>query len=786
MTHRVLILDDSLTVRMDLSEAFSEAGFEPVLCADLASARRVLAEGTVAMAVLDVLLPDGDGIDLLREIRANPAIANMPVILLSAEAEVRDRVRGLVVGADGYLGKPYDCAIVIDRAREFMRRRSGSAGSSSSPLVLVIDDSPTVREELSEVLESAGYAVQTAGTGEEGLRMAGQTRPDVVVVDGQLPGIDGGTVIRRLRSEPALRHIPCLLLTASAATDDELRALEAGADSFVRKEEGTAVVLSRITTLLRSAVAPTALGRQISPAGPKRILTVDDSPTFLDAVSHELEQDEYEVFQARSGEDALKILASQPVDCVLLDLVMPGMTGEETCRRMKAMPGGRDVPVMILTATKDQEALLSCLKAGADDYIPKALEFGVLKGRVRAQLRRKQYEGENRLIQEVVSTLRKSEALLGGLFESSPDAIVVCDRDGRIVRFNAQAEAVFGYGRAEALNQLVEILVPERFREKHESFRQAYMAEPRRRASAPDRDFWARRKDGTEFPADIVLGPVVTEDGVLVLATVRDVTRRKEMELVLQARNEEVREISQQLWQTAKLATMGELAAGIAHELNNPLGTVSLGIEELLSQAPEGSAARRELKVMEQETDRMARLVADLLQFSRPGHQQVSTFELSSEIEKTLELSLHFLRKRGVEVVREFAPDVPFIQADRQQLRQVFLNLIVNASDAMPKGGTLFIRIGSGVREDEPAAVVLEFTDTGTGIPAEHLPKIMEPFFTTKEPGKGTGLGLAICRRIVQEHHGTITLTSETGKGTTFRIALPVRNGHNGKHLDAG
>jgi signal transduction histidine kinase len=221
---------------------------------------------------------------------------------------------------------------------------------------------------------------------------------------------------------------------------------------------------------------------------------------------------------------------------------------------------------------------------------------------------------------------------------------------------------------------------------------------------------------------------------------------------------------------------MGELAASIAHELNNPLGTVSLGIEELLSTAPPESPERRELKIIEQETERMARLVANLLQFSRPGHQQVSTFDVSEEIEKTLELSFFFLRKRTVEL--------PLIQGDRQKLRQVFLNLIVNASDAMLRGGTLTLRTRASVLDGDKPAVALEFADTGAGIPPENLSKIMEPFFTTKEAGKGTGLGLAICRRIVQEHHGTLGITSEVGQGTTVRVTLPVRNGAGGAHLE--
>ncbi|MBN9519077.1 response regulator [bacterium] len=315
MSPSVLIVDDSLTVRMDLEEAFAEAGFASVLCPDLAAARRALAAGPVDLAVLDVLLPDGDGIDLLGEIRAHPATAPLPVLLLSTEADVRDRVRGLVGGADGYLGKPYDRRHVIDRARDLVRRRAAPAAPRPVPLILVIEDSTTFREELRAALEESGYAVRAAGTGEEGLRLTAEVQPDGVVVDGQLPGIDGVTVIQRLRTG-AHRHVPCLLLTASLDKADELRALDAGADGYVRKEHGTAVVIERLTSLLRSAVAPTALDRQISAAGPKCVLTVDDSATFLGAVAQELEGEGYEVLQAQSGEEALRVVGSRPVDCV--------------------------------------------------------------------------------------------------------------------------------------------------------------------------------------------------------------------------------------------------------------------------------------------------------------------------------------------------------------------------------------------------------------------------------------------------------------------------------------
>jgi len=250
----------------------------------------------------------------------------------------------------------------------------------------------------------------------------------------------------------------------------------------------------------------------------------------------------------------------------------------------------------------------------------------------------------------------------------------------------------------------------------------------------------------------------------------------------LEAKTQELRVMSQQLWQTAKLATVGELAASIAHELNNPLATVSLRIESLLGQVPVGDGKRRPLEIIEQEVDRMGTLVSNLLQFSRRAQQQMSTLDVREEVDRTLELIHYHLHKHKIGVRREFAADVPMIQADRQQLRQLFLNLLTNAADAMPHGGQLTLRAGRGTLENKPA-VVAEICDTGEGIAAENLTRVLEPFFTTKPEGKGTGLGLAICRRIVQEHGGTLAFQSELGRGTTVAVTLPVANGSNGKRL---
>jgi DNA-binding response OmpR family regulator len=298
------------------------------------------------------------------------------------------------------VGKPYDKIYLIARAKELVRRVDSELHSEGSQQVLIVDDSPTYREGLKLALESHGYKVVAASSGEEALRLAVDIRPRAVIVDGVLPGIDGATVVRRIRQDATLRAMPCLLLTASGDPGGELQALDAGADSYVRKEEDVQVILARLAAVLRSSAVVPAAGGTSSLLGPKRILAVDDSRTYLHELGEQLRQEGYDPILAHSGEEALELLGVQTVDCILLDLVMPGLSGNQTCQCIKSSPALRDIPLLILTAREEREAMIENINAGADDYISKSGDFGVLKARLRAQLRRKQFEDESRQIRE--------------------------------------------------------------------------------------------------------------------------------------------------------------------------------------------------------------------------------------------------------------------------------------------------------------------------------------------------------------------------------------------------
>ncbi|MCM3884040.1 PAS domain-containing hybrid sensor histidine kinase/response regulator [Frankia sp. R82] len=392
-----------------------------------------------------------------------------------------------------------------------------------------------------------------------------------------------------------------------------------------------------------------------------------------------------------------------------------------------------------------------------------------------------------------VTDRKRAEAKFRGLLDSAPDAIVGVLSDGRIALVNAQAERLFGYSREELHGQSVEVLVPEAARSKHPGHRTRYFADPQPRPMGAQMQLAARRRDGSEFPAEISLSALETEEGLLVSAAIRDVTERLEAQAErerLRAQAERKR-IEAQLHQSQRLESLGQLAGGVAHDFNNLLGVIinyTAFISEVVSAAaargePAWEPVRRDIDQVQRAAERATQLTHQLLAFGRREVVQprvLNVNDVVADIEDMLRRTLG----EHVELITVASTEPWAVFADAGQLEQVLVNLAVNARDAMPGGGKLTIDTANIHIQDDIAAgrpgikpgrhVHLRISDSGSGMSPETVSRAFEPFFTTKRKGEGSGLGLATVYGIVTQAGGHAEIFSDVGLGTTVSILLPA------------
>jgi len=345
------------------------------------------------------------------------------------------------------------------------------------------------------------------------------------------------------------------------------------------------------------------------------------------------------------------------------------------------------------------------------------------------------------------------------ILEAVSEAIVIVDQDGTIVSANRRAEGMFGRSGEALRGQPLEILLPERLRVRHAAHRMAYFRDPRARPMGRGLELLACRSDGREFPVEISLSYVKNEDGVRALAFVTDITERQAIERASR--------------QAERLASLGRLSAGIAHEVNNPIGIICSRIEIMLLDAesqPLPGKLTEDLTVIHRHAERVARIAHGLLSFAREATGERAPVDLNHLVEDALLLIERQVSKLGIAIRRSLAPELPRVLGDDRALEQVLINLLTNARDALGPGGA--ITVETSVVPERPEAVRLTVRDSSPGIPTDVLPRIFDPFFTTKTDG--TGLGLAISYGIVREHEGTIDVESSPGQGTTFTLTFPT------------
>jgi PAS domain S-box-containing protein len=378
------------------------------------------------------------------------------------------------------------------------------------------------------------------------------------------------------------------------------------------------------------------------------------------------------------------------------------------------------------------------------------------------------YEGINMDISDrkrMERELKEAHDFLLNLIESSVDGIIVTDMKGDILIFNKGAENLLGYKAEEVVGKMNirSIYQPGVAKEVMEKLRSPDFGGVGKLTSFP---IFHRKKDGELIEGDLSASIIYDEKGneIASVGIFKDLRERLRIERELQ-------KMQEALLQSEKLAAMGRLTSQIAHELNNPIYGIMNTLELLKTEIPPESKRRRILELSLSEIQRLSEMLRNMLSFSKPEEEKRRPIKIDELIEGILLVMEKQMKESNIQVETSLAPDIPEIMASTNQMRQVMLNILKNAKEAMPKGGILTVRT---VREGE--MVIIHIQDTGIGIPEKIRDKVFEAFFTTKQKVKGVGLGLSVCYGIIKDHCGEIKIESEEGKGTTFIISLPIQS----------
>jgi signal transduction histidine kinase/DNA-binding response OmpR family regulator len=553
-------------------------------------------------------------------------------------------------------------------------------------------------------------------------------------------------------------------------------------------------------------------------AGEKILVVDDDHDNRIFLCEYILKPHGYEPISAHNGEMGLELALREKPDLIILDLSMPRMSGLEVLAALREH--GVHLAVILMTAHGSEETVVRAFRLGARDYVVKPYDAqeildAVDRALTEVRLRAERDQAEEELVKANEELERQVEAL-DVLSQVGKSITAVLDSEQLLSRI--VDAGLYLTGAEEGSLLLIDKETGDLYMRAQRNLGERFARGFRVKVSdtiagsvvRTGEPYWSSvdnqgLKVKTNYLVmslayvplkigEMVVGVLLidnrltnrpfTENDIYLMSALADYAAiaiekaelysqlkrfNEELEQRVEARTRELRETRDALIQSEKLASIGQLAAGVAHEINNPIGVILGFAQVLLKRIDADDPMYRPLSLIEQEGVRCKNIVQDLLDFSRQSKFAPRRLDVVGVIESAVKLMEHHANSDLVTVEREYAGDLPQVVADENQLQQVYFNIIRNAYQAMPEGGTLHIRCQAVGDE-----VLSSFADSGVGIPAENLRHIFDPFFTTKEVGQGTGLGLSVSYGIVRQHGGTIEVSSKDGGGATFTVRLPA------------
>ena len=516
-----------------------------------------------------------------------------------------------------------------------------------------------------------------------------------------------------------------------------------------------------------------------------RILIIDDEPDVLEMLSHGLIRRGYQVNIAKTGEEGIEKSRAERFDLALIDIKLPGISGIETLEQIKKIDP--DMEAIMITGFGTIESAKECMKKGAYDYIEKPADADRISIFIEKALEKHQLTATVALYEiskAVFSTIEMDELLK--IIVNQAMLVLKAD-DSSIMLFDESGKLyiAFSHGLDEEVKRNSRLAIGERIAGWVAEKKQAIIL-----INGLTGDMRFADIKGKDDIKSAIVVPLIKNDKVLGILTVN----RKEIEenfakIDLYKSNifaslaalaldnaglyKKLRTSQLQLSQSAKLAALGRLVSDMAHEVNNPLMIISGSAQLCLMEAIPVEEKKINLNIIINECQKAKDIIQRLLRFSRPSKGLMKEIDINSGIDSVANILEHQFSLAGIEIKRNYGPNLPRVCCDEHQMQEVFMNLLNNAKDAMSARGTVVITTSC-----ENDFLEITFKDSGSGMTQEVLKNIFEPFFTTKE--KGNGLGLSVCYGIVKSHNGELKFKSEPGKGTAAIISLPVKGGGNG------
>ncbi len=489
---------------------------------------------------------------------------------------------------------------------------------------------------------------------------------------------------------------------------------------------------------------------------------VDDSPLEVENARRALSDGFATQTFANGGELLEHLVSNRPPDVLVLDWLMPDLSGIDVCQFLRGHSNTRDLPILLVSRHSEAGQIAEGLAAGANDYLTKPYTPAELLTRVEALVRARQLRDQARAVEQrdAADAVHRTELGYLALLEGMPDLVIVSSQ-GRIIFMNPLALQTFGDGISnKIIGRPVRSIIPA---DEWEATA-ARMEQVSVSGSVPAIEQHLLAYDGSPLTVELSARSAIFDGQVAIVTLARDISERKNAQ--------------QQLQVSERMASVGQLAAGIAHEINNPLAAMLANLDfarsELKRLGNESAAFAEIEQALSEATEsgqRMKEIVRDVKIFSRSDDpEQIGPLDVHRVLESSLRMAWNEVRHRA-RLVKDFGPVRP-VMGNEARLGQVFLNLIVNAVQALPEGQASKneLRITTQMIADR---VAIDVRDTGSGMSPEILKKLFTPFFTTKPVGVGTGLGLSMCHGIVTGLGGEIAVESRVGLGTTFRVLLP-------------